>query len=72
MQPAVVSIRTVSSGILEAECSRIRMYVKFSSSDEVFIVQTGATATGSGVIMIGAEATSSPAVIWSPMPMMFP
>ncbi|MCA1370436.1 trypsin-like peptidase domain-containing protein [Bradyrhizobium sp. BRP14] len=52
VQPAVVSIRTVSSGIFRSELledPNVRRVLGLP--DEVFIVQTGATATGSGVVI---------------------
>ncbi|MDW9543911.1 PDZ domain-containing protein [Sinorhizobium meliloti] len=52
VQPAVVSIRTVSSGIFRSEMLEDPNVRKvLGLPDEVFIVQTGATATGSGVII---------------------
>ncbi|PII37805.1 peptidase [Sinorhizobium meliloti CCBAU 01290] len=52
VQPAVVSIRTISSGIFRSEMLEDPNVRKvLGLPDEVFIVQTGATATGSGVII---------------------
>lgn len=52
VQPAVVSIRTVSSGIFRSELLEDPNVRKvLGLPDEVFIVQTGATATGSGVVI---------------------
>ncbi|RVK16384.1 PDZ domain-containing protein [Sinorhizobium medicae] len=54
VQPAVVSIRTVSSGIFRSEMLEDPNVRKvLGLPDEVFIIQTGATATGSGVIIDG-------------------
>ncbi|WP_234888091.1 S1C family serine protease [Sinorhizobium medicae] len=54
VQPAVVSIRTVSSGIFRSEMLEDPNVRKvLGLPDEVFIIQTGATATGSGVIING-------------------
>ncbi|AFL52502.1 S1-C subfamily serine protease [Sinorhizobium fredii] len=52
VQPAVVSIRTASSGIFRSEMledPNVRRVLGLP--DNVLIVQTGATATGSGVIV---------------------
>ena len=52
VRPAVVSIRTVSSGIFRSELLEDPNVRKvLGLPDEVFIVQTGAIATGSGVII---------------------